>query len=133
MFVTETVRRRLCFDANEESEEVVKDTIGEDVEEIVNDKADEVLRETCEEDLLENCDEPVEETETVEDYYERLGEEALREALAEEDRVERENEERMREEREYNDLMFKIEYGIAEVEDFGRWKNETSWDFIFRR
>lgn len=67
------------------------------------------MKETCEEDVKKICDEPKKETETPDDHQERLDIEALREALAEEDRVEREMEERIREEREYNDLMFKIE------------------------
>ena len=81
---------------------IFDENVGEkDDEEVNKDKVDEALKETCEEDVKKICDEPKKETETADDYQERLDIEALREALAEEDRVEREMEERIREENEY--------------------------------
>ena len=102
------------------------------------------------EPVKETCEEPLKESELQEIYadafyeeshgyanedHERQtiqDEEALMEILAEDDRAEREMEERIRQDREIDDLLCKIDYGIAEMEDFGNYRYETNWDVLLK-
>lgn len=103
----------------------------------------ESVEETCEESLKESelleiyADAFYEESqEYVNEDHQRQtiqDEEALMEILAEEDRAEREMEERIRQDREFDELLWKIEYGIAETEDFGNYRYETNWDVLLKR
>ncbi|PWA79211.1 hypothetical protein CTI12_AA208210 [Artemisia annua] len=60
----------------------------------------------------------------------RQDEEALMEQLAEEERAEKEMNDKLRQERDLDELLWKINYGIAEPEDFGNYRYETNWDVL---
>ncbi|PWA53600.1 hypothetical protein CTI12_AA442890 [Artemisia annua] len=60
----------------------------------------------------------------------RQDEEALRELQAEEERAEKEMNEKLKQERDLEELLWKIDYGIAEPEDFGNYRYETNWDVL---
>ncbi|PWA79212.1 hypothetical protein CTI12_AA208220 [Artemisia annua] len=69
----------------------------------------------------------------VNEEHERLmrqDEEALMELLAEEERAEREMNEKLKQERDLEEFLWKIDYGIAEPEDFGNYRYETNWDVL---
>ncbi|PWA94667.1 hypothetical protein CTI12_AA058010 [Artemisia annua] len=60
----------------------------------------------------------------------RQDEEALMELLAEEEQAEKEMNDKLKQERDLEDLLWKIDYGIAEPEDFGNYRYETNWDVL---
>ena len=131
------VRKRLVFDVEKKVVDVQKNFEGT-VSKPYNEKDadDKETNEIYEEAFYEETfyanvkDEKNESNKDDSSYSE--DEKAIQELLIEEDRAEREMEERLRERKEYEDLMWKIEWGIAETKDFGRWKYETSWDALHK-